>query len=60
MNVADLFPAKGTHRDIYCDKCSTHMELSFFDFDQNVSGVHIRVEGLPQLGMPSLQGDVSS
>jgi hypothetical protein len=53
MNVHDLFPVEGKHRDIYCDKCSTHLELSFFDFDDEVSGVQIRVEGLPELLCPS-------
>lgn len=53
MNVNDLFPVGGKHRGIYCDKCSTHLELSFFDFDEDVSGVHIRVEGLPELLCPN-------
>lgn len=53
MHVRDLFPPEGKHRDIYCDKCSTHLELSFFDFEQDVSGVHVRVKGLPELLCPS-------
>ena len=53
MNVRDLFPTEGKHRDIYCNKCSTHLELSFFDFDEDVSGVHIGVKGLPELSCPS-------
>ncbi|WP_428505098.1 hypothetical protein [Roseateles sp.] len=55
MNVGDLFPVEGTHRNIYCDKCHAHLELSFFDFEDDVSGVHIRVEGLPQLRCPACQ-----
>jgi len=55
MNVGDLFPAAGTHRSIYCDKCSTHLELAFFDFGDDVSGVSIRVAGLPQLKCPSCE-----
>ncbi|MCH7343110.1 hypothetical protein LZ017_06920 [Pelomonas sp. CA6] len=55
MNVGDLFPAEGTHRNIYCDKCSTHLELGFLDFEDDVSGVHIHIEGLPQLRCPACQ-----
>jgi hypothetical protein len=53
MNVSDLFPAAGTHRSIYCDKCSAHLELAFFDFCDDVSGVNIRMVGLPTLKCPS-------
>lgn len=49
MNVADLFPSSGKVQRIYCEKCSTHLDLSFSDFDDAVSGVHISLSGLPVL-----------
>ena len=49
MNVADLFPPSGKVQRIYCDKCSGHLDLSFSDFDDEVSGVHIALSGLPVL-----------
>lgn len=53
MNVADLFPSSGKVQRIYCDKCSAHLDLSFSDFDDDVSGVHISLSGLPVLVCPS-------
>lgn len=53
MNVADLFPTSGTVRRIYCDKCSAHLDLSFSNFNDDVSGVHISLSGLPILVCPS-------
>jgi len=53
MNVADLFPSSGKVQRIYCDKCSAHLDLSYSDFDDDVSGVHISLSGLPVLVCPS-------
>ena len=53
MNIADLFPPSGKVQRIYCDKCSTHLDLSFSDFDDDVSGVHISLSGLPVLVCPA-------
>lgn len=53
MNIADLFPSSGKVQRIYCDKCSAHLDLSFSDFDDDVSGVHISLSGLPVLVCPS-------
>jgi len=53
MNVADIFPPSGHVQRIYCGKCSAHLELSFSDFDDDVSGVHIALSGLPVLTCPS-------
>ena len=49
MNVADLFPPSGKVQRIYCDKCAGHLDLSFTDFDDEVSGVQIALSGLPIL-----------
>lgn len=52
MNVADLFPPSGKVQRIYCDKCTGHLDLSFTDFEDDVSGVHIALSGLPILICP--------
>lgn len=52
MNLADIFPPAGHLQRIYCDNCSTHLDLSFVDFDDEVSGVHISLRGLPTLKCP--------
>ncbi len=53
MNVADLFPPSGKVQRIYCGSCNGHMELSFVDFDDEISGVHVAVSGLPHLTCPA-------
>lgn len=53
MNVADLFPASGKVQRIYCDNCTDNLDLSFTDFEDDVSGVHISLSGLPVLVCPS-------
>ncbi|WP_428144847.1 hypothetical protein [Delftia acidovorans] len=52
MNVADLFPQAGHVQRIYCESCTTHLDLSFEDFNDNVSGVQISLSGLPTLTCP--------
>ena len=53
MNIVDLFSSSGKVQRIYCDKCSAHLDLSFSDFDDDVTGVHISLTGLPVLICPS-------
>lgn len=52
MNVGDLFPPVGHVQRIYCDNCTTHLDLSFEDFNEEVSGVRISLSGLPILKCP--------
>lgn len=52
MNVGDLFPPAGHLQRIYCDNCTSHMDLSFEAFNEDVSGVRISLSGLPTLKCP--------
>lgn len=52
MNVGDLFPPSGHVQRIYCENCTTHLDLSFEDFNDEVSGVRISLSGLPTLKCP--------
>ena len=52
MEISDVIPANGTPQRIYCDKCNAHTELAFVDFDEVVSGVSIKISGLPTLRCP--------
>lgn len=52
MDVADLFPPSGKVQRIYCDHCANHLDLTFQDFEDKVSGVHIALNGLPVLRCP--------
>lgn len=52
MNVTDLFPSTGHLQRIYCDNCAANLDLSFVEFDDEVSGVHISLSGLPTLKCP--------
>jgi hypothetical protein len=49
MDIADIFPPSDHVQRIYCEKCRNHLDLSFTEFDDEVSGVHITVKGLPVL-----------
>lgn len=49
MHLKDLFPPSGHVQHNYCDHCKSHLDLSFEDFEDEVSGVTISVSGLPVL-----------
>ena len=49
LTIKDIFPEKGHVQRLYCDDCNTLMDLTFIDFDAEVTGVHIIIEGLPFL-----------
>ena len=53
MQIAELFPADGKPQQIYCNKCKAHTELAYTDFDEVVSGISIKVSGLPTLRCPA-------
>jgi hypothetical protein len=57
MNVGDLFPKSGHVQRLYCDACDSHLELAYLDWEDDVSGVHIQIEGLPVLRCPSCSRD---
>lgn len=52
MEVADFFPPAGHVQRLYCTACQSHLDLSFVDFDDVVSGVDIFISGLPTLVCP--------
>jgi hypothetical protein len=49
MNLEDVFPPSGHVQDLYCNTCDGHLDLSFLDFHEEVSGVDISIKGLPML-----------
>jgi hypothetical protein len=49
MDLKDVFPPAGHVQHLYCDDCGKHLDLAYTDFDENVSGVRIRISGLPVL-----------
>lgn len=52
MEVTDFFPPAGHVQSLYCTGCQTHLDLSFVDFDNVVSGVDVFISGLPTLVCP--------
>ena len=52
MEIRDLIPRNGEPQRIYCEKCRTHTELVFVEFDEVVSGIDIKISGLPMLRCP--------
>ena len=57
MNIAEVFPPTGHVQRLYCDACDKAMDLVFKDFDDDVSGVVIRISGLPYLHCPHCHRD---
>lgn len=55
MDIQDVFPPSGHVQHIYCSTCKSHMDLSFEDFHENVSGVDIAITELPYLKCPSCE-----
>lgn len=55
MILADLFPPNGQVQRLYCDLCQGRLDLAFTYWEDEVSHVHIRVEGLPVLESDAFQ-----
>lgn len=49
MDISEVFPKDGHTQHLYCDECGGYLDLTFRQFDENVSGVHVRIDGLPYL-----------
>ncbi|MGA8898580.1 hypothetical protein [Bradyrhizobium sp.] len=49
MHIKDVFPPSGHVQRLYCDDCKGHLYLAFADFDEDVSGIPIKISGLPVL-----------
>lgn len=53
MKVSEIFPPNGEVQRIYCQKCGEHTELAYTTFEENISGIHVRIEELPILRCPT-------
>jgi hypothetical protein len=53
MEIADIIPADGEPQRIYCPNCEGNCELAYIDFDEEVSGIRIRINSLPTLRCPA-------
>jgi hypothetical protein len=49
VELKDVYPPSGKSRDLYCDTCEDYLDLTYKTFDEDVSGVHVKIEGLPVL-----------
>jgi hypothetical protein len=49
MKVSEVFPPEGHIQDLYCDACEGYLDLAYAEFCEDVSGVNIRISGLPVL-----------
>lgn len=47
--IGDVFPPSGHIQRIYCDDCGLHLDLAYTLFDEELSGIHVRIDGLPVL-----------
>ena len=53
MEISEIIPTDGIPQRIYCNQCKTHTELAYTNFDEVVSGITIRITGLPTLQCPA-------
>ena len=52
LKISDIIPASGHIQQMYCGDCRHHLDLTFLNFDEMVSGIRIRIAGLPTLRCP--------
>jgi hypothetical protein len=57
MNILDAFPPEGHVQRLYCDGCGETLDLAYFDFHEDVSGIDISITGLPVLRCPACGHD---
>lgn len=57
MELQDVFPPEGRIQNLHCSKCNEHLDLSYIDFDDDVSSVRVRITGLPVLRCQSCACD---
>jgi hypothetical protein len=49
MRIKDLIPEAGFVQRNYCDDCGKLLDLEFSQYDEEISGVRIQIDGLPVL-----------
>lgn len=52
MDIKDIYPPDGKMQRIHCPACGTHCDLGYTDFSELLSGVRIKISGLPVLRCP--------
>jgi hypothetical protein len=57
MELSEIIPQKDFVQDLHCGECKKHLDLTFINFHENVSGVDIKVNGLPMLRCESCERD---
>lgn len=53
MHIKDIIPEAGFVQRNYCDDCDMLLDLKFSRYDEEISGVHIQIDGLPVLQCPA-------
>jgi len=53
MHIKHLVPEAGFVQRNYCDDCGTLLDLTFSRYDEEISGVHVQIDGLPILQCPA-------
>jgi len=57
MKLSEVFPPQGHVQSLYCDICRKNLYLAFTDFYEDVSGIHISIQGLPVLRCDACKRD---
>jgi hypothetical protein len=56
-SLKDIYPPADHVQRMYCEICKNHLHLTYGDFDKDVSGIHVRISGLPMLHCPACDKD---
>ncbi|MCK1705220.1 hypothetical protein IVA86_28400 [Bradyrhizobium sp. 146] len=56
-SLKDIYPPTGHVQHLYCDICKGHLRLAYGDFDKEVSGIRVRISGLPFLHCDTCKKD---
>src|SRR5260370_20629771 len=49
VKLSDIYPPGGRVQRLYCDACHKHLDLTFVNFREDISGIDISIAGLPVL-----------
>ena len=53
MKIAEIIPRNGEPQRIYCERCGENCDLSYRNFEEDIEGVRVKIDGLPILLCPS-------
>jgi len=57
VKLTDIFPSEGYVQRLYCEACHKHLDLTFVNFREDVSGIDVSIAGFPILRCDACKQD---